>query len=232
VILGMNLGEPQSTRAARMKTYGELVKQLDSGGAHYSQDLSEVDLSDAEDVKVLANDAGGEVLVHLGSSDYLERFKIYKGHAQEWRQQFARLDSVDLRYEHQIVVNPDLQGAVKEPPLAMSAVRAAMAAGVKPAALVSHEFAKPVAATPPSPAVKQQVKVVAAKKKVSKARHRRKVALKRTSATGNPAATSAKAAQTGAQQPTTQKSSSAATGNAAKPGPKPSPAIPKEQTPP
>jgi hypothetical protein len=29
-----------------MKAYNELVQELDSGGAHYSQDLSEVDLSD------------------------------------------------------------------------------------------------------------------------------------------------------------------------------------------
>ncbi|MFZ0803969.1 MAG: FtsQ-type POTRA domain-containing protein, partial [Terriglobales bacterium] len=131
VILGMNAGEPQSTRAPRMKIYNQLLRELDSEGAHDSQDLSEVDLSDSDDVKVLANDAGGEVLVHLGSSDFLSRFKIYMSHAQEWRQQFARLDSVDLRYEHQIVVNPDLQGPAKQPPLSLSVAKAAVAAGVK-----------------------------------------------------------------------------------------------------
>src|SRR5437016_14530506 len=52
VILGMNPGEPLSTRNARMKIYNDLIHQLDSSGAHYSQDLSEVDLSDADDVKV------------------------------------------------------------------------------------------------------------------------------------------------------------------------------------
>src|SRR5882672_8810095 len=41
VILGMNPGEPLSTRAPRMKSYSGLVRELDSGGAHYSQDLSE-----------------------------------------------------------------------------------------------------------------------------------------------------------------------------------------------
>src|SRR6202142_208975 len=46
VILGMNLGEPASTRAARMKIYNDLVSQLDAGGTHYSQELSEVDLTD------------------------------------------------------------------------------------------------------------------------------------------------------------------------------------------
>jgi len=72
VILGMNPGEPLSTRAARMKIYNELVRQLDSEGARYSQDLSEVDITDQEDVKVLANDPVGAVLVHLGSSDFPE----------------------------------------------------------------------------------------------------------------------------------------------------------------
>ena len=47
VILGTNPGEPLSTRAARMKIYSDVIRQLDSSGAHYSQDLSEVDLSDS-----------------------------------------------------------------------------------------------------------------------------------------------------------------------------------------
>jgi cell division protein FtsQ len=138
VILGMNSGEPASTRAARMKIYNDLVSQLDAGGAHYSQELSEVDLSDAEDVKVLPSDPQGEVLVHLGSSNYLERYKVYVSHVREWRQQFDKLESVDLRYDGQIIVNPDLQGTIKQPPLSKSSAKIAMAAGMKPAALITQ----------------------------------------------------------------------------------------------
>jgi cell division protein FtsQ len=137
VILGMNAGEPLSTRAPRMKVYNELARELDSGGAHYSQDLSEVDLSDLEDVKVRVNDPSGEVLVHLGASDYLRRYKIYVSHARQWRQQFDKLESVDLRYENQIIVNPDLEGTAKRAALSPAAARTAIAAGVKPAALIS-----------------------------------------------------------------------------------------------
>jgi cell division protein FtsQ len=46
-------------------------------------------------------------MIFLGSSDFLARFKLYVGHVAEWRQQFQNLQSVDLRYEGQIVVNPD-----------------------------------------------------------------------------------------------------------------------------
>jgi cell division protein FtsQ len=137
VILGMNPGEPLSTRTPRMKAYNELVQELDSSGAHYSQDLSEVDLSDLDDLKVRVNDPAGDILVELGSSDYLKRYKIYVSHLQEWRQQFQKLESVNLRYDNQVIVNPDLEGNPKQAALTAAALKAATAAGVKPAALIT-----------------------------------------------------------------------------------------------
>jgi cell division protein FtsQ len=138
VILGMNPGEPLSTRAPRMKAYREMVRELDSGGARYSQDLSEADLSDLEDVKVRVNDPAGDVQVHLGSSDYLRRYKVYVSHARGWRQQFQRLESVDLRYDNQIIVNPDIEGTAKPTPLNPTMAKAAAAAGVRPASLLTR----------------------------------------------------------------------------------------------
>jgi cell division protein FtsQ len=107
VITGMTDSEPLSTRAARMKIYATLVKDLDSGGGNYSKDLSEVELSDPEDVKITVEDPAGALVVHLGSSNYLDRYKIYIRHIQEWRQQFNKLESVDLRFNGQIIVNAD-----------------------------------------------------------------------------------------------------------------------------
>ncbi len=145
VILGMNPGEPLSTRAPRMKAYMEMVSELDAGGARYSQDLSEVDLSDLEDLKVRVNDPAGDVLVHLGAQDYLSRYKIFVTHAQAWRQQFRKLESVDLRYDNQIIVNPDMEGAQRTAKAAQPAVKlssaaakTSAAAGVKPAALLTR----------------------------------------------------------------------------------------------
>jgi cell division protein FtsQ len=138
VILGMNPGEPLSTRGPRMKTYREMVRELDSGGARYSQDLSEVDLSDLEDVKVRVNDPAGDVLVHLGSSDYLRRYKIYISHAQGWRQQFQKLESVDLRYDNQIIVNPDMERTAKQTPLNPKMAKTAAVAGVKLVSLLTR----------------------------------------------------------------------------------------------
>src|SRR5207237_9356473 len=105
VIIGANSGEPRSTRFARMRIYNELVRQLDSGGGHYSQDLSEVDLSDPDDVKVVVNDPQEAVLVHVGSSNFLDRYKVYVRHVREWRRQFDEMDAGDLRYDRAPAVN-------------------------------------------------------------------------------------------------------------------------------
>lgn len=121
VITGGTEGEPLSTRAARMKIYTDLVRQLDADGGHYSQQISEVDLSDPDDVKVTAMDPQGAVLLHLGSSSFLDRYKLFIAHVQEWRQKAqqmnGQLNGVDLRYDRQVIVNPDESTAA---PVALS----------------------------------------------------------------------------------------------------------------
>jgi cell division protein FtsQ len=178
VITGMNSGEPLSSRAARMKNYNELVRQLDAGGTRNSQALSEVDLSDTEDAKMVVSDPNGEVLVHLGSGNYLQRYQTYVANIQKWREKYQKLESVDLRYEGQIIVNPDLEGMPYQPALTQAAAKAAMAAGVKQAALVNYEkyVTHPAAPAPLKPAkaaakpAKHRVKRVAQKLPKTKAK--------------------------------------------------------------
>ncbi len=237
VILGMNPGEPLSTRAPRMKAYDELVQELDSGGARYSQDLSEVDLSDLENLKIRVNDPAGDVLVELGSSEYLKRYKTYVGHVQEWRQQFQKLESVNLRYDNQVIVNPDMEGRAKQPALAASAAKAAAAAGVKPAALITrmtpargNPVMVPHDRTLPKPAFELTDKKLdpkaAAKKPAAKPR------LKRTTAKAKSPSSKKVVAKTASpwasQKPEVKKPAPSAAGHPSIP--KPSAAIAKQQT--
>jgi cell division protein FtsQ len=127
VIRGIADTEPLSSRAAAMKIYNRLVGELSategestalSGsiqGTNYVKQLSEVDLSDPENVKVTANDPGGTMVVHLGAQDFLPRYKLYVTHIAEWRQQFQNVQSVDLRYEGQVIVNPDKPSEANPP---------------------------------------------------------------------------------------------------------------------
>ena len=260
VILGMNPGEPLSTRRPRMKAYADMVRDLDAGGAHYSQDLSEVDLSDLEDVKVRVNDPAGDVLVHLGSSDYLRRYKIYVSHAQGWRQQFQKLESVDLRYDNQIIVNPDMQRTAKEVALSPAVAKVAAAAGVKPAALVTRLGPHDLSASKsdlPKPAFELTEKKLdpkaaagGTKKAAAKTRPKKTViwgkrsaGAKKTASTGRPPAaalknTNRQASQDGAARgkPAEGKHSqsrspaSTTTPAAKSAGQKPSPGVAKSQT--
>ncbi len=240
VILGMNPGEPLSTRAPRMKAYNELVQALDSGGARYSQDLSEVDLTDLENLKVRVNDPAGDVLVELGSSEFLKRYKTYVSHVQEWRQQFQKLESVNLRYDNQVIVNPDMEGKPRPSALSASAARAAAAAGVKPAALITRM--NPHDRTLPKPAFEltdKKLESVSTRKPAAKARVRkatRKIPARSPAARAKSAATTTHGTW---HQPETKKPAPSVPSAAAHPLvpkqtvskpaiPKPSPAIAKQ----
>src|ERR1700679_3001579 len=82
VIVGISDTDPLSVRAARMKIYTRFMQELDSSGAHYSSSISDVDLSDPDDVRATVTDPHGAVLVHLGSSNFLEHFQVYVTHVQ------------------------------------------------------------------------------------------------------------------------------------------------------
>jgi len=235
VILGMNAGEPLSTRAPRMKAYNQLVRELDAGGAHYSQDLSEVDLTDLEDLKVRVNDPAGDVLVELGSSDYLKRYRIYVSHVQAWRQQFQKLESVNLRYDNQVIVNPDMEGRPKQAALSGTSAKAAETAGVKPAALVTrvgpHDRAVPKPAFEMSPK-KLGTKSSAGRKPAAKAKTRKAIA-RASKPAAKKAVTKAREpvpkAGAGTSSQRLQAGKPAPSAKTAASTPKPSPAIAKQQ---
>jgi cell division protein FtsQ len=127
VIIGMAESEPLSTRAPRMRTYTQLITELDSCNPqnpqdclHYSRDLSEVDLSDPNDLKVTVTDPAGALVVHMGDHQragiFLDRYKVYVANLQKWRAQYPNLSSVDLRYEQQVILDP--ASGVAQPPQA------------------------------------------------------------------------------------------------------------------
>jgi cell division protein FtsQ len=105
VVTGIDPGDPLASRKARMAVYGRLISDLDSTGQHLSQQISEIDLTDPEDARVVfMPEQGSDVLAHFGDDQFLARYQRYKAHINEWRQQYPHLASVDLRYEQQVVL--------------------------------------------------------------------------------------------------------------------------------
>jgi cell division protein FtsQ len=168
VVTGISQADPLSVRAARMHIFVEFLAALNATGEGISRKLSEVDLSNPEDLRAMVPDtvSGNEVLIHFGSEKYLERYHRYQEHLAEWRQQYPKLASVDMRYDQQVVLemqpgsatspgavpadpgaNSTDSGAATEPKAAQTGkilpVRHATAVQ-KPLLLASHEHGRPV----------------------------------------------------------------------------------------
>lgn len=114
VLVGVSSKDALSSRAARMKIYENFLSTLDSSGEKISSQLSEIDLTDPEDVKALIPEQGVDILVHFGDQKYLERYRNFVAHLAQWRQQYPRLASVDMRYDGQAVLQMQ-QGASAAP---------------------------------------------------------------------------------------------------------------------
>jgi cell division protein FtsQ len=106
VLRGIADDVPQSTRQARMSEYLAFLKDVDGHGEQVSSQLSEVDVSDPEDIQAVVADAGstGALTLHLGDRDYYQRYRMYQVHLAEWQQQMPNLGNVDLRNAPQVVL--------------------------------------------------------------------------------------------------------------------------------
>jgi cell division protein FtsQ len=104
VVTGIGPRDPPASRAARMAVYQRLMGELDANGQHNSEQISEIDLTDPEDARVMMPEQGTDILAHFGEDQFLERFERYKAHIAEWRQQYPKLAAVDLRYDQQVVL--------------------------------------------------------------------------------------------------------------------------------
>ncbi len=173
VVTGIDAGEPLASRRARMAVYQRLLGELDSTGQHLSEQISEIDLTDPEDARVLMPEQGADILAHFGDDQFLARYQRYKAHIAEWRQQYPRLATVDLRYEQQVVLQMSpgsggTQTAVStgDSQPALTDPTQAAAAPVKPSAGVKS------AANPARPAAKAPARKATAKPK-SRERNRK-----------------------------------------------------------
>jgi len=163
VVTGIVAEDPLSTRAARMKIYERFTTELDGSGEKISEGLSEVDLSNPEDVKALIPDKSNEILVHFGDVDFLDRYKRFEEHLPEWRTVYPKLSSVDMRYERQVVL--EMQPGAGVPVDSSSKDGAAvMAANSKVTAATSQDAGVDVAKPVAKPAVKASAPHAAAVK--------------------------------------------------------------------
>jgi cell division protein FtsQ len=120
VLTGLDTSGSPEDRRSRLDLYQEFMRDVNEDVARSGWMVSEVDLRDAEDLKALMVQGRETLQVHFGHQDFLQRFRNFVALLPELRKSNARLDSVDLRYRNQIVVNPEVPAPQAEPAAATS----------------------------------------------------------------------------------------------------------------
>jgi cell division protein FtsQ len=186
VITGIGADMPIEDRELRMQMFAGFTQQVEAARAGSMEQVSEVDLTEAKDLRATisglqvvntsggaaANDAWGNadapIVVHFGDSDFQSKYLTVLNDIGQWRAAAGRVESVDLRFNGEAVVNPDrtLLALKKDPPPITSvAPKVTAPHAVAPTQPVVHPAApaKPAApvkstgpakATAPSKAVK------------------------------------------------------------------------------
>jgi cell division protein FtsQ len=101
-------------RRARLGLYLEFSRQLGEEVPRAGWMISEVYLTDAEDLKALLISGQQTVQVHFGQKDFLQRFRNFLALLPEIQKSNDRINSVDLRYRNQIVVDPQTAAPAAE----------------------------------------------------------------------------------------------------------------------
>jgi len=112
IVSGVSEDVPRDQREKRMQLYQEFLKEIDLVRGGSSQDVSEADLSNPSDLRVVMTGLASvtdpqAVTIHFGSSDFSRKFKMLVDNFSQWQAHAGRVQSIDLQYTRQVVVNPD-----------------------------------------------------------------------------------------------------------------------------
>ncbi len=106
IVKGLDFQGSAADRAMRLNLYQEFMQETSQKMANSGWIVSEVDLSDGSNLKALLVQGGQTLLVYFGEAGFLARFENLMTVLPQLRKTNARIDSVDLRFRNQVVVNP------------------------------------------------------------------------------------------------------------------------------
>ena len=117
VVSGIYENQPREEREQRMRMFAQFMTEIDLVRPGSGERVSEADLSDAGDLRAVLTGLSGAagsrqtVLVHFGDADFANKYRILAERFAQWQANAGRVESVDLRFARQVVVNPETSGA-------------------------------------------------------------------------------------------------------------------------
>jgi cell division protein FtsQ len=112
IVSGVSEDLSLDQREKRMQVFQEFIKDVDLVRAGSSGLLSEADLSNPKDLRVVMTGLAGPtdsqaVTIHFGSGEFTGKYKMLVDNFSQWQANTGRVQSIDLQYMRQVVVNPD-----------------------------------------------------------------------------------------------------------------------------
>jgi hypothetical protein len=97
----------QEENSRRIRLGWQLLTELEGSSPNFTRMISEVDLSDTTNVRVLLMDDTVEIF--LGDKDFLKRFSTFMSNMDQYRElrsEYQDIATVDLRFEGRIIYRP------------------------------------------------------------------------------------------------------------------------------
>jgi cell division protein FtsQ len=121
IVSGVGENIPRDERARRMQTYQEFLRDVDLVRPDSSDHVSEVDLSNPKDLRAVMSGLPGTamsqvVTVHFGQSDFTGKYRMLVDNFAQWQANAGCVQSVDLQFARQVVLNPDANACGNQPP--------------------------------------------------------------------------------------------------------------------
>jgi cell division protein FtsQ len=120
VVTGIHSGLPLDERERRMQLFSGFLQQIDAARSGANDQVSEVDLSEPRNLKATFSGLPGEgvawtvsdgpLVVYFGDHDFQSKFQTMLDQIGQWRATAGHIELVDLRFNGQVVVNPDTSG--------------------------------------------------------------------------------------------------------------------------
>ena len=124
VVSGLDESVPLEDRSKRMHLLAQFLREIDLARPGATEDISEVNLSDPEDVRATVTGLPGleeqaPVVVHFGDGGFINKYRLLAENIGPWHASAGEVESVDLRFSRQVVVNPESGARVRHAPAAV-----------------------------------------------------------------------------------------------------------------
>jgi cell division protein FtsQ len=115
IVTGLSDSMPRLEREKRMQTYQEFMRDADLVRSGSSDFVSEIDLANPRDLRVVMAGLPGlnvpqAITLHLGSGEFTGKYRMLVDNFSQWQSNAGCVQSVDLQYARQVVLNPDSDG--------------------------------------------------------------------------------------------------------------------------